>query len=232
VRYWVSPSLWWWPKPCSRRKDAAETVFADIDPLPAVTTARAARRRPARRCCMRQHQANVCLDFHYGDTEKCQRRLRRRAAHVTKFVDPQQPHRRVGDGARSALAELEGGRLVLRLGCQGVFGMRGGIANVMGVPVEQVQVLTGNVGGSFGMKASVYQNMSAAACGAHAGPAGEMDRRASESVPFRQPWARHDMKPPELALAADGKFLALRVYRLRQSRRPALRHATVIPCPP
>ena len=52
-------------------------------------------------------------------------------------------------------------RLVLRLGCQGVFGQRGLLSGILGVPVEKLRVLTGNVGGSFGMKASAYRNISA-----------------------------------------------------------------------
>ena len=45
---------------------------------------------------------------------------------------------------------------MLRMGSQGVFGMRGNIAKVMHVGNDGLRVLTGNVGGSFGMKSSVY----------------------------------------------------------------------------
>jgi carbon-monoxide dehydrogenase large subunit len=44
----------------------------------------------------------------------------------------------------------------LRVGCQGVFSLKGGIANVLGPDKEKVRVLTGNVGGLFGMKSQVY----------------------------------------------------------------------------
>ena len=55
---------------------------------------------------------------------------------------------------RSAIAEYDAddGRFTLRTGCQGVFGMRNPLAGMLGVPAEKVRVLTGNVGGSFGMK--------------------------------------------------------------------------------
>jgi carbon-monoxide dehydrogenase large subunit len=42
------------------------------------------------------------------------------------------------------------------VGCQGVFGLRNGLAAVLGVERDKVRVLTGNVGGSFGMKSAVY----------------------------------------------------------------------------
>ena len=80
---------------------------------------------------------------------------------------------------RSAIGEFdaESDRYTLRLGCQGVFGQRNLISGILGVPVEKVQVLTGNVGGSFGMKASAYPEY---VCLLHAardvGTAGEMDR--------------------------------------------------------
>jgi carbon-monoxide dehydrogenase large subunit len=34
--------------------------------------------------------------------------------------------------------------------------MKGQLVDILGVPPEKVHVLTGNVGGSFGMKAAVY----------------------------------------------------------------------------
>jgi len=225
VRYLGEPIAMVVAETVQQAKDAAETVFADIDPLPAVTTARAAAEAGAPLL----HEAapgNVCLDFHYGDTEKVNAAFAA-AAHVTKLsirnnrivVSAMEP--------RSALA-TRGRRLVLRLGCQGVFGMRGGIANVMGVPVEQVQVLTGNVGGSFGMKASVYPEY---VCALHAArtlgrPVKWTDER-SESFLSDSHGRDHDMTA-ELALAADGKFLALRVTGFG-NLGAWLSNATVIP---
>jgi aerobic carbon-monoxide dehydrogenase large subunit len=51
---------------------------------------------------------------------------------------------------RSAVAEYdrEGDRWTLHVGCHGVFGLKGGLANVLGVERDKVRVLTGNVGGS------------------------------------------------------------------------------------
>ena len=47
---------------------------------------------------------------------------------------------------RSAIAEYDAAsdRWTLRVGCQGVFGLKGGIANVLGVERDKVRVLTGN----------------------------------------------------------------------------------------
>src|SRR5262249_57188016 len=59
---------------------------------------------------------------------------------------------------RAAVGEFDAarGRWTLHVGCQGVMGMRAQLAFVLGTTPDKVHVLAGNVGGSFGMKASVY----------------------------------------------------------------------------
>ena len=112
---------------------------------------------------------------------------------------------------RSALATVEDGRLILRVGCQGVFGMRGTIASVMGLPKEQIRVLTGNVGGSFGMKASCYPEYIALlqATRMLGRPVKWTDAR-SDSFLSDSHGRDHDFSG-ELALDAEGKFLAIRL---------------------
>ncbi len=114
---------------------------------------------------------------------------------------------------RSAIGEHdpENDRLTLRLGCQGVFGQRNLLSDILGVPVEKMHVLTGNVGGSFGMKASAYPEY---ICLLHAArtlgqPVKWTDER-SESFMSDSHGRDHEMTA-ELALDANGKFLALRV---------------------
>jgi carbon-monoxide dehydrogenase large subunit len=192
-------------------KDAAEVVFAGIDPLPAVTTAGEAA-APGAPLVHSDAPANVCLDFHFGDVEKVSAAFAK-AAHVTRLslrnnriiVCPMEP--------RSAIGEYDAvqDRLILRLGCQGVFGQRALLSSVMGVPVEKLHVLTGNVGGSFGMKASAYPEY---ICLLHAArtlgqPVKWTDER-SESFMSDSHGRDHEMLA-ELALDAAGKFLALRV---------------------
>jgi carbon-monoxide dehydrogenase large subunit len=192
-------------------KDAAEAVFADIDPLPAVTTASAAA-APGAPLLHGDAPGNLCLDFHYGDSDKVAAAFAR-AAHVTTLsmrnnrivVCPMEP--------RSAIGEYDAAddRLILRLGCQGVFGQRNLLSNILGVSVEKLRVLTGNVGGSFGMKASAYPEY---ICLLHAArvlrrPVKWTDER-SESFMSDSHGRDHEMTVA-LALDADGTFLALRV---------------------
>ena len=190
-------------------RDAAEMVMLDVDPLPAVTSAADAAAEGAP-LLHADAPGNIALDFHFGDSAAVAAAFAR-AAHVTRLhlsnsrvvVAPLEP--------RSALATVEDGRLVLRLGCQGVFGMRAAVAGVMGVPAEQVRVLTGNVGGSFGMKASCYPEYIALLHAARVlgRPVKWTDAR-SDSFLSDSHGRDHDITA-ELALDADGRFLAVRV---------------------
>jgi carbon-monoxide dehydrogenase large subunit len=192
-------------------KDAAEPIFVDIEPLPAVTTAGAAAAQDAP-LLHAEAPGNLCLHFHYGDSEKVTAAFAK-AAHVTTLamrnnrivVCPMEPRSAIGE------YDAENDRLTLRLGCQGVFGQRNLLSGILGVPVEKVRVLTGNVGGSFGMKASAYPEY---ICLLHAArtlgrPVKWSDER-SESF-FSDSHGRDHEMAAELALDEAGKFLALRV---------------------
>jgi carbon-monoxide dehydrogenase large subunit len=211
VRYVGEPIAMVVADTSKQAKDAAEAVFADIDSLPAVTTAGEAA-APGAPQLHDDAPGNVCLDFHYGDTERVSAAFAA-AAHVTRLslrnnrivVCPMEPRSAIGE------YDAEKDRLVLRLGCQGVFGQRAALSGIMGVPVEKLQVLTGNVGGSFGMKSSAYPEY---ICLLHAArtlgqPVKWTDER-SESFMSDSHGRDHEMVA-ELALAADGQFLALRV---------------------
>ncbi len=193
-------------------RDAAELVQADIDPLPAVTDARAAD-APGAPLVHDDVAGNLVVDFEHGDLGVV-RDAFARAAHVARLsirnnrvvVNALEPRAAIGeyDAARE--------RWTLRVGCQGVFGMRENLKTVLGVPVEKIRVLTGNVGGSFGMKASVYPEY---ICVLHASrvlgglPVKWRDDR-SESFLSDSHGRDHD-RTVEGAFDAEGRILALRI---------------------
>src|SRR5438270_1120317 len=135
-------------------KDAAEALELDIEPLPAVASASEAA-APGAPQLYDDAPGNVQLDFLFGDPQKVAEAFGR-AAHVTKLslrntrvvVAAMEP--------RSALCQYEEGRFTLVAQGQGVFAMRNQLADILGVKHESVPVLTPNVGGSFGMKGSIY----------------------------------------------------------------------------
>ena len=138
-------------------KDGAEAVYLDIDILPAVTEASAAA-APGAPQLYDHIPGNQVLDFHYGDSAKVADAFAR-AAHVTKLSIRNNRVVVCAMEPRSAIGEYdaEGGRYTLHVGSQGVFGLKNQMANeILKVPADKVRILTGNVGGSFGMKASAY----------------------------------------------------------------------------
>jgi aerobic carbon-monoxide dehydrogenase large subunit len=190
-------------------KDAAEAVELDIEPLPAVIDPEQAT-RPGAPVLYDEAPDNVALDYHYGDSEKVKAAFAR-AAHVTRLkiinsrvvVNAMEP--------RSALAAFENGRFTLYTCSQGVYGMKSNIAQVLNVEPKQVRVVTGNVGGSFGMKAAVYPEY---VCILHAAralgrPVKWTDERSSSFVSDSH--GRDHRVSAELALDADGSFLAVRL---------------------
>ena len=211
VRYVGDPVAFVVAETQKQAKDAAEAVFPDIETLPAVTDARAAAAAGAPPV----HDAvpdNRMLDFHWGDTAAVEAAFAK-AAHVTSLrmrnnrivVSPMEPRSAIGEYDPSAE------RWTLRLGCQGVFGMRNLLKSVLGVPVEKVRVLTGSVGGSFGMKASCYPEY---ICVLHAArtlgrPVKWTDER-SESFLSDSHGRDHDMTA-SIALDDQGGILALRI---------------------
>ncbi len=209
VRYVGDPIAVVVAETAKQAKDAAEAVMPDIEMLPAVTTARDAA-APGAPLLYEEVPGNVILDWKFGDRAKVDAAFAA-AAHVTKLairnsrivVCPMEP--------RSAVADFDDGRYVFRVGCQGAFGLRNAITNVLGVPKEQVRVLTGHVGGSFGMKASLYPEYVAIlhATKQLGAPVKWTDER-SDSFLSDSHGRDHD-HTVELALDKDGIFLALRV---------------------
>jgi carbon-monoxide dehydrogenase large subunit len=209
VRYVGDPVACVVAETAMQAKDAAEAVELDIEPLPAVSLASQAAKSGAPQL-YDDVPGNVALDFLFGEPEKVAQAFAS-AAHVTKLslrntrvvVAAMEP--------RSALCKYEDGRWTLTAQGQGVFALRNQLADILGVPQDKVRLVTPNVGGSFGMKASIYPEY---VCLAHAAralkrPVKWTDER-SGSFLSDQHGRDHEMTA-ELALDKEGGFLALRV---------------------
>ncbi|MBS0541649.1 MAG: xanthine dehydrogenase family protein molybdopterin-binding subunit, partial [Proteobacteria bacterium] len=191
-------------------KDAAEVVELDIEELPAVSTPVQALAAGAPQI-HDEAPGNLVLDFHYGDAEAVKKAFAE-AAHVTRLeinsnrvvVNAMEP--------RSAIGSIENGRWVLRVGCQGVMGIRGSLAkDVLKTTPDKVRVLTGNVGGSFGMKSQVYPEYGPLLLAAKTlgRPVKWTDERSESFLSDHH--GRDHQRVAELALDKDGKFLAVRL---------------------
>jgi carbon-monoxide dehydrogenase large subunit len=211
VRYVGDPMAIVVAETAAEAKDAAEAVLLEIEPLPAVTCASEAA-APGAPQLHAGVPDNVAAEFHYGDAKKVAAAFAA-AAHVTRIEIPSNRIVVCPMEPRSAIAEhdADSGRWTLRVGCQGVFGLKNGLANVLGVERDKVRVLTGNVGGSFGMKSAVYPEYLALLHAARTlgRPVKWTDER-SESFVSDSHGRDHEMTA-ELALDAHGSFLAVRV---------------------
>jgi carbon-monoxide dehydrogenase large subunit len=192
-------------------KDAAEAVEVDIDALPAVVQPEEAS-RPGAPLIHDEAPGNVALDYHFGDSEQVAAAFDK-AAHITRLklsnsrvvVNAMEPRAAIG------IYDPASGRFTLHAPSQGAFGMRGNMAEILKVEPKQVRILTGHVGGSFGMKSAPFPEY---VCVLHAAralghPVKWTDERSGSFVSDSH-GRDHDLTA-ELALDADGTFLALRI---------------------
>jgi carbon-monoxide dehydrogenase large subunit len=110
------------------------------------------------------------------------------------------------------LAYPDAGRLTVRISSQMPTGVRGLVADLLGLKPEDVRVIVGDVGGGFGMKTGAYPEDVVAAFCAH-----QLQRPvrwiADRSEEFLTSAHGRDIESQAaLALDAQGKILALRVH--------------------
>jgi carbon-monoxide dehydrogenase large subunit len=140
----------------NQAKDAAETVALDIEPLPIVLKPAEAI-KPGAPLVFDEVPNNLALDYHYGDSEKVAEAFAK-AKHVTRLetsnqrmiVAPMEP--RAATGEYDAAAE----KWTLYSTSQGVHSMKTSLMDIFGVPADKMRVVTGQIGGSFGMKSAIY----------------------------------------------------------------------------
>ena len=104
------------------------------------------------------------------------------------IVAPMEPRAAIGEYDPAAE------KWTLHSTSQGVHAMKTTLMGILGAPADKVRVITGQIGGSFGMKSAVYPEYICilhAARGAQA--PGEMDRRALRQLRVRpaRPRAGH-----------------------------------------
>jgi carbon-monoxide dehydrogenase large subunit len=194
----------------AQAQDAAEAVTLDIEPLPAIVAMSDAVKPDAPQI-YDEAPGNVALDYHFGDSEKVAEAFAN-AAHVTKLhitnsrivINAMEP--------RAAVAQYDpdSGRFTLWAPTQGVTGSRANVAEMMKVSPDKVRFIATNVGGSFGMKGSVFPEY---ICALHASralgrPVKWTDTRSDSFLSDHH--GRAQEFECELALAADGTFLAVR----------------------
>ncbi len=191
-------------------KDGAEKVAIDYEILPAIVETAAAARQDAPRV----HEAaasNVCFDAELGDAAATAAAFAR-AAHVTRFETWVQRVTGVPMEPRAALAVYDAatGRITLYAGNGGAVRLKDDLAAILDVLSDKVHVLMGDVGGNFGTRGMIYAEFALIAWAAKklGRPVKWIIERHESFLSDYQ--ARDLVVEAELALDADGKFLAMR----------------------
>ena len=211
VRFVGDPVAFVVAETLAQARDAAEAVELDIEPLPAVTNAEEAT-KPGAPQLYDHIPNNIALDYHYGDTAKIDAAFAS-AAHVTKLDIVNTRVAVVSMEPRVALASYDKAteRFTIRVPTQGVSGNKVTFAKILNVPNDKVRIVSANVGGSFGMKNMNYPEYT---CIAHASkvlgrPVKWTDERSTSFLSDSH--GRAQIMHAELALDAEGKFLAVRL---------------------
>jgi len=215
----------------AQARDAAELIGVDYDPLPAVADTRAAAQAGAPQVW--EHiPGNVCFDIGAGSDKAAVDAAIAGAAHVTRLelvnnrivANPIEP--------RAALADYDvaSGRSTLYTPSQGPHVIHGQLAEaVLKIDKALLRVMSGNVGGAFGMKIFLHPEQPLVVW------ASRRLKRAvrwtadrSESF-LSDVQGRDHYSVAELALDRDGHFLALRVTTLANMGAYLSNYAPFIP---
>ena len=191
--------------------DAAEELAVDYAPLPAVTTATAARAADAPEISAGV-PGNVCFDWRTGDTAAVDAAFAA-AAHTVEMrldnhrivTNPMEPRGVIG------LYDAESGRYTAYVSSQSIHATRDNTARALGVPPAAVRFVAPDVGGGFGAKNFIYPEHVLMLWAARriGRPVKWIATRSEVFLADHQ--ARDHYAEATLALDASGCFLALRV---------------------
>ena len=187
-------------------KDAAERVIVDYEPLPAVTSTSSAGGGTRV-----WDSPNSCVDTSIGDAASVEG-IFQSAAHVVRIETTINRITGVPLEPRAALGTYDEatGRYVVYASTGGVHRQRSEIAGVLGVPESEVRVVTRELGGNYGTRNNLYPEYALVAWAARrVGRPVKWTCERTEAF-LTDEHARDLVSRCELALDADGRFLALR----------------------
>ena len=191
--------------------DAAELIAVDYEVLPAVTSTAEAS-KPGMPRVWADCPDNICFVEQIGDKAAVDAAFAK-AAHVVKgrFVinrvtaAAMEPRGAVGD------YNAADRRYTIYTPVQRPHPVRADLAKVLNVPESKIRIVTGDTGGSFGMKSPIFNEtpLVLLASKLTGRPVKWISTRNEAFLSDAQ--ARDNVTEAELALDKDGAFLALRV---------------------
>jgi len=200
--------------------DAAELVAIEYEELPALVDAQQAL-KPDAPCLFDDIPGNLAIDFPAPVDDAANvaavEEIIRSAAHVARVTVMQQRMVMAPMETRGGTASFDGktGRYTLRVCSQGAGPMRDMVAAIMGIDRQMLRVVTEDVGGAFGLKSGAYPEYPALLIAAR-NYGRKVHWMASRSEAFNcDNQGRDNVTVGELALDANGKFLALRARQIQ-----------------
>jgi aerobic carbon-monoxide dehydrogenase large subunit len=199
-------------KTLEQARNAAEAVVVDYASLPSVVSAHDALKSGAPLLCD-SIPDNICAEAKYGDVQATSAAFAS-AAHIVKLPIENQRLAALCIEPRTVLAWIASDkRLTIRMSTQMPSGIKNSLCNdVLGIAPETVRVVVGDVGGGFGMKTGIYPEDAVVAwCALQLNcPVKWVADRSEEFLSSAH--GRDVSTQAELALAANGKILGLRVH--------------------
>jgi aerobic carbon-monoxide dehydrogenase large subunit len=191
--------------------DAAELIAVDYEPLPAIVSTEEAT-QPGTPRVWEECPDNVSFVYLEGDKAATDAAFAG-AAHVVtrKFVinrvtaATMEPRGAIGDYNAAE------GRFTIYTTLQRTHAYRTELSHILKVPESRVRVVAGDIGGSFGMKSAIYNEVALVLLASKLTerPVKWTSTRSEAFLGDAQ--ARDNVTEAELALDRDGHFLGLRV---------------------
>ncbi|MBO6782516.1 MAG: xanthine dehydrogenase family protein molybdopterin-binding subunit [Alphaproteobacteria bacterium] len=214
----------------AQARDAAELVEVDIEELPAATDTFGATQDGAAQ--LWDHMPNnTCFDWGKGDRDATEAAFAK-ADHVTTLelinnrvvVNSREPRAAIGD------YDADSGKATLYTSSQGTVGLRNTLADaILKMDQDKLRVITGDVGGGFGMKIFPHpeQPMVVWAAKKLERPVRWTSERSEAFLSDIQ--GRDHVTKAEVACDKDGRFLGLRVTTYANLGAYLSHFATYIP---
>ena len=210
-------------------RDAAEAVVVDYDELPMVVTIEQALASGAPSVCD-EAPDNIAAETRHGKAEQTAQAFAR-AAHVVTLDLTNQRLAALTLEPRSilALTDPQDGRLTVRMSTQMPSGVKTSMNEILGIPVEQIRITVGDVGGGFGMKGAMHPEDAAVAWCAWTlkRPVKWISERSEEFLSSAT--GRDQQSHAELAFDDNGRILALRMHSYANVGAYATSNGVAIP---
>jgi len=200
----IAETLW-------QAMDAADSLEVVYAPMPAVARSADAL-APAAPLVWEEHGANLCVDSEAGDKAATDLAFAQ-AAHIVRLETAINRVTGVPMELRAAVGVYEENNVqytVYTSAGGGVVRQRDDVAAVLGVPAAAVRVISGDVGGNFGIRNNTYPELALVAWAAR-----RIGRPVKWTCERRDAFAtdfhgRDLTSAAELALDKHGRFLAIR----------------------